>query len=95
MAFQSNGVTGTLSLELIKESNLLDGLEMRIAKHLLHVELYSNLVHFHFIVGFQIHIRAPIRQQQFISPRPKIGAFALISRLFLDSLNVMSEFGLY
>ena len=87
------GVTGTLSLELIKVSNLLDGLEMRIA-----VAFIACGVIFKF-GAFPFHSWVPDSYQGsnttaaiYISSVPKIGAFALISRLFLDSLNVMSEF---
>ena len=87
------GVTGTLSLDLIKDSILLDTLEMRIA-----VAFMACGIIFKF-GAFPFHSWVPDSYQGsnttaaiYISSVPKIGAFALISRLFLDSLNAMSDF---
>ena len=87
------GVTGTLSLDLIKDSILLDTLEMRIA-----VAFMACGIIFKF-GAFPFHSWVPDSYQGsnttaaiYISSVPKIGAFALISRLFLDSMNAMSDF---
>jgi len=87
------GVTSTLSLELIEESNLLDSLEMRIA-----VAFIACGIIFKF-GAFPFHSWVPDSYQGsnttaaiYISSVPKIGAFALIARLFMDALNVMSDF---
>jgi len=87
------GVTGTLSLELIEESNLLDSLEMRIA-----VAFIACGIIFKF-GAFPFHSWVPDSYQGsnttaaiYISSVPKIGAFALIARLFMDALSVMSDF---
>tara|TARA_Y100001970_G_scaffold138113_1_gene169939 strand:+ start:327 stop:1760 length:1434 start_codon:yes stop_codon:yes gene_type:complete len=87
------GVTGTLSLDLIKQSNLLDTLEMKIA-----VAFMACGIIFKF-GAFPFHSWVPDSYQGsnttaaiYISSVPKIGAFALIARLFLNSLNAMSDF---
>ena len=87
------GVTGTLSLDLIKDSILLDTLEMRIA-----VAFMACGIIFKF-GAFPFHSWVPDSYQGsnttaaiYISSVPKMGAFALISRLFLDSMNAMSDF---
>ena len=87
------GVTGTLSLDLIKDSILLDTLEMRIA-----VAFMACGIIFKF-GAFPFHSWVPDSYQGsnttaaiYISSVPKIGAFALVSRLFLDSMNAMSDF---
>ena len=87
------GVTGALSLDLIKDSILLDTLEMRIA-----VAFMACGIIFKF-GAFPFHSWVPDSYQGsnttaaiYISSVPKIGAFALISRLFLDSMNAMSDF---
>ncbi len=87
------GVTGTLSLDLIKDSILLDTLEMRIA-----LSFMACGIIFKF-GAFPFHSWVPDSYQGsnttaaiYISSVPKIGAFALISRLFLDSMNAMSDF---
>ena len=87
------GVTGTLSLDLIENSKLLDSLEMRIA-----VAFMACGIIFKF-GAFPFHSWVPDSYQGsnttaaiYISSVPKIGAFALIARLFLDSLNAMSDF---
>ena len=87
------GVTGTLSLELIKESNLLDGLEMRIA-----VAFIACGIIFKF-GAFPFHSWVPDTYQGastssalFISTIPKLGAFALIYRLLYEAFIANVEF---
>ena len=87
------GVTGTLSLDSLKELVIISSLEIRIA-----VAFIACGIIFKF-GAFPFHSWVPDSYQGsnttaaiYISSVPKLGAFALISRLFLDALNAMSEF---
>ena len=87
------GVTGTLSLDTIKGSLMLDTLEMRVA-----VAFIACGIIFKF-GAFPFHSWVPDSYQGsnttaaiYVSSVPKIGAFALIARLFLDALNAMSDY---
>ena len=87
------GVTGTLSLDTVKGSLMLDSLEMRVA-----VAFIACGIIFKF-GAFPFHSWVPDSYQGsnttaaiYISSVPKIGAFALIARLFLDTLNAMSDY---
>ena len=87
------GITGTLSLDTVKGSLMLNSLEMRVA-----VAFIACGIIFKF-GAFPFHSWVPDSYQGsnttaaiYISSVPKIGAFALIARLFLDALNGMSDF---